>query len=180
MAPNLSKFLWSVLDRVAFIGIGVIGTIATTYITGIMKLNPPELVVDVTYSRVDSSRGVPASVGGLRLDYTEDAPVSYGILRVDVGNSGRGSAEKVRLQVRFEGGVAASYNAEPDFRVYSPTVLGFEKNEFYTELAHFPAGARDFVAFRVVGDKELLRATRIKFVNDDYEGEVSPIRGLDE
>jgi hypothetical protein len=44
------KFLWDMLDRSMFIGIGVLGTIATTYITGVLKLNPPELVAKPVYS----------------------------------------------------------------------------------------------------------------------------------
>lgn len=175
---RLRKFLWDVLDRVMFIGIGVVGGVATSYLTGIIKLNPPELVVRQAYSRVDSGP-VAKNVGNLKLDYQEEAPRPYGVWRLDIANEGRGAAEKVRFQVKLPAGLTASYQEEPDFKVYLPSALGLEKNEFYSVLDHFPSGARDYLALRIEGDATLLRGARVKLVNDEYEGEVEGIKGVE-
>lgn len=172
ISTESKKFLWSALDRVIFISVGVIGTISTSYITGVMKLNPPKLVAMQSLSAVDSSRPVPSHVGALRLDYDADAARAYSVYRVDIANEGRGSAENVRFQVKMPETLGVQYEIEPDLKVYTPAALAFEKNEFYTELAHFPSGAHDFVAFRILGDTSALAQTRVKFVNDEYEGEI--------
>lgn len=172
MSPESRKFLLSVLDRVLFIAIGAAGTIATSYITGIMKLNPPELVATQGFAAIDSSRPVPSQIGGLHLDYEPDAALSYGVYRVDIANEGRGPAENVRFQVKMPEALAATYEVEPDLKVYSPSSMSFGKNEFYAELAHFPSGAHDFVAFRITGDVSKLAQSRVKLVNDNYEGRV--------
>lgn len=173
---SLSKFLWSSLDRVIFIGVGVIGTIATTYLTGMIKLNPPELRATQSLSIVDTTRPVPSEVGGLKLDYQPESASSYSVYRVDISNEGRGTAENVRFQVKMPASILAAYEMEPDLKVYRPASMTFDKNEFYTELAHFPSGARDFVAFRISGDTSTLNQSRIKLVNDEYEGEVEQLR----
>lgn len=173
-----AKFLWNALDRIFFIAMGVVGTVATTYITGILKLNPPELKVVPSFSRIDAKKPVASEVGGLKLDYQKEAPRPYGVLRVDIANEGRGSAEKVRFQVKMPRTLGVAYEEEPDLKVYLPSTVTFTNNEFYAELGAFPSGARDYVAFRIEGDAGLLRDARVKLVNDEYEGEVSPIEGL--
>lgn len=171
------KFLWSALDRFVFIAVGALGTIATTYITGTLKLNPPKLIVTQTYNRVDAAP-VANSVGGLKLDYKADAARTYGVLRVDIANDGRGSAEKVRFQVKLPQNLKVSYQMEPDFRVYQPTLLELKNNEFYVEMPKFPSKAADLVALRIEGDEALLCDARTKFVSEDYEGEVNDIQGV--
>lgn len=171
------KFLWSSLDRIVFIGIGVFGTIATTYITGILKLNPPELKAVPVYSRIEAGPVAP-KVGDLKLDYQPEAAQPYGVLRVDIANEGRGPAEGVRFQVRLPAELEVSYEEEPDFKVYAPSALSLEKNEFYTVLDHFPSGARDVLALRVGGDAALIASARVKLVNDEFEGEVEELEGL--
>lgn len=173
------KFFWSALDRIVFIGVGIIGTVATTYITGMLKVNPPELVARETYSVVDTATPVAANVGALKLDYKADAAKHYGVLRVDISNEGRGPAEKVRFQVKLPDGLAVSYQEQPDFKVYSPSTLTLDKNEFYAVLDHFPSGAHDYLALRIEGDAALLKDARVKLVNDDYEGEIKAIEGLE-
>jgi len=167
------------LDRIFFIGMGVVGTVATTYITGILKVNPPELVAHETYSAVDSATPVAVHVGALKLDYKADAAQHYGVLRVDIANEGRGPAEKVRFQVKLPEGLAVSYQEQPDFKVYSPSTLTLDKNEFYAVLDHFPSGAHDYLALRIEGEIGLIKDARVKLVNDDYEGEIKPIEGLE-
>jgi len=178
-ASNKTKFLWSALDRVFFVVVGALGTIATTYITGILRVNPPELVVTQTYNRVDV-RPVAASIGGLRLDYKKDEAISYGVYRVDIRNDGRGPAETVRFQVKIPKDVAVSYYEEPDFRVYKPTVVELKGNEFYAEMPRFPSGAGDFIALRIEGSAKLLCDARVKLVSDDYEGEIRALNGIEE
>lgn len=112
----VSKFLWGLLDRTMFIGIGAAGTVATAYITGIMRLNPPELVAKVRYASVDAKRPIPAAVGGLALDYEADAPRPYGVMRVDIANEGRGKASGVRFQVKLPRELSVAYEVQPDFR----------------------------------------------------------------
>ena len=94
-------------------------------------------------------------------------------------NEGRGTAEKVRFQVKLPPALAVAYDEEPDFKVYKPESVSLEKNEFYTELGHFPSGAKDFLALRIEGDAGLLCDERVKFVNDDFEGEVGDIKGVE-
>lgn len=166
------------MDRIFFIGMGVVGTVATTYLTGILKLNPPELVAMPAYNSIETAP-VANKIGGLALNYKADAPRSYGVLRVDIANEGRGPAEKVRFQVKLPATLAVSYQEEPDFKVYSPSMLMLDKNEFYTVLDHFPSGAHDFLALRIDGDAKLLLDARVKIVNDDYEGKVEPIEGVE-
>ena len=173
------KFLWSALDRSFFIVMGVVGTIATTYITGLLKVNPPELVARQSYNVVDATTPVAQAVGSLTLDYKAEAARPYGVLRVDIANEGRGPAEKVRFQVKLSPALAVAYQEQPDFKVYSPSVMGLEKNEFYAVLDHFPSGAHDVLALRIEGDAKLLRDARVKLVNDDYEGEVEPVTGVE-
>lgn len=173
------KFFWSALDRVFFIAMGVVGTVATTYITGVLKVNPPELIARQTWSIIDVSSPVTASVGVLKLDYKKEAAKNYGVLRVDIANEGRGPAEKVRFQVKIPAGLSVSYQEEPDFKVYSPSTLELNKNEFYAVLDHFPSGAHDYLALRIEGDTAFLKDARVKLVNDDYEGEVKPIEGIE-
>jgi len=172
------KFFWSALDRVFFIVVGALGTIATTYITGMLKVNPPELVVTQTYNHVDESP-VATSVGGLNLDYKKDEAKPYGVLRVDIANDGRGSAEKVRFQVKLSKDVAVSYYLNPDFRVYQPSLLELKINEFYAELPKFPSKGNDYVALKIEGDERLLCDARIKLVSEDYEGEVRQLQGVE-
>ena len=172
------KFLWSALDRVVFISVGVIGTVATTYITGTLKLNPPKLIVTQAYNRVDPSP-VANTVGGLKLDYKADAARAYGVLRVDIANEGRGSAEKVRFQIKLPETLNVSYQIDPDFRVYQPTLIELKDNEFYVEMPKFPSKAGDFVALRIEGDEKLLCETRVKFVSEDYEGAVNRLKGVE-
>lgn len=172
------KFIWNALDRFVFIGVGVLGTVATAYITGTLKLNPPELIVAQTYNRVDPSP-VANTVGGLKLDYKADAARDYGVLRVDIANDGRGSAEKVRFQVKLPGKLTVAYHLDPDFRVYQPTVLELKNNEFYVEMPKFPSGAKDFIALRIEGEEMLLCDARVKFVSEDYEGEVNQLKGVE-
>ncbi|MFA5811268.1 MAG: hypothetical protein WC956_02930 [bacterium] len=176
---NFWKFTWNALDRVFFIGMGVVGTVATTYITGLLKINPPELVVRETYSAVDAATPVVNNIGGLKLDYKVEAPRRYGVLRVDIANEGRGPAEKVRFQVKLPGGLTVSYQEQPDFKVYSPSTLTLDKNEFYAVLDHFPSGAHDYLALRIEGDAKILHDARIKLVNDEYEGKVETIEGIE-
>jgi hypothetical protein len=172
------KFLWNALDRVFFVVVGALGTIATTYITGMLRVNPPELVVTQTYNRVDV-RPVAASIGGLRLDYKKDEALSYGVYRVDIRNDGRGPAETVRFQVKIPKDITVSYHEQPDFKVYQPKLLEFKDNEFYTELPKFPSGADEFVALRIEGNEKLLCDARVKFVSEDYEGEVGKLKGVE-
>jgi len=172
------KFLWSAMDRFVFIAVGVLGTVATTYITGTLKLNPPELVVSQTYNRVDPAP-VANTVGGLKLDYKTDEARAYGVLRVDIANDGRGSAEKVRFQVKLPLNLTVAYHLDPDFRVYQPTILELKNNEFYVEMPKFPSKAEDFIALRIEGDEKLLCDARVKFVSEDYEGEVHGLQGID-
>lgn len=80
MKKEAGKFLWNLLDRFMFIGIGVIGTVATTYITGMFKVNSPELVVAQTYNRVDTGP-VANDVGGLKIEYKSEPARPYGIRR---------------------------------------------------------------------------------------------------
>jgi len=174
---NFWKFFWSALDRVFFIAMGVVGTVATAYITGILKVNPPELVARPAYNTVEAAP-VASKIGGLALNYKADAPRSYGVLRVDIANEGRGAAEKVRFQVKLDPSLGVSYEKEPDFKVYRPSEVKLAGSEFYTELATLPSGAADFVALRISGDRALLAGTRIKLVNDEYEGEVEQIKGI--
>lgn len=171
------KFLWSSLDRIVFIGVGVLGTIATTYITGMLKLNPPELKATPVYSRIEAG-AVARQVGSLKLDYQPEASRPYGVLRVDIANEGRGPAEGVRFQVKLPALLAVAYDEEPDFKVYAPSQLSLEKNEFYAVLDHFPSGARDVLALRIEGDAALLASARVKLVNDEYEGEVAEMEGV--
>lgn len=168
----IKKLLLSGLDRTFFIATGVIGTVATSYITGVLKINPPELVVDQSYSRIDVATPVATNVGGLKLDYKAEAALPYGILRLDISNEGRGAAETVRFQVKVPKDLNISYQEDPDFKVYSPSTLTLDANEFYAVLDHFPSGAHDYLALKVAGDSKLLNDARIKLVNDDYEGEV--------
>lgn len=171
-----AKFLWDLLDRVMFIGIGALGAIATTYITGILKVNPPVLVAMPTYNTVDAANPVAAKVGGLSLDYKMEEPRPYGVLRVDIANEGRGPAEDVRFQVKLDPKLLVSYDVEPDFRVYRPAEVGLEGQEFYAELATLPAKARDFVALKIEGDGSLVANARIKLVNDAYEGKIERLK----
>jgi len=156
----------------------VIGTVATTYITGTLKLNPPKLIVTQAYNRVDPSP-VANTVGGLKLDYKADAARAYGVLRVDIANEGRGSAEKVRFQIKLPETLNVSYQIDPDFRVYQPTLIELKDNEFYVEMPKFPSKAGDFVALRIEGDEKLLCETRVKFVSEDYEGAVNRLKGVE-
>ena len=172
------KFLWDVLDRFMFIAIGALGTIATTYITGILKLNPPELVVKQAYNRIDAG-AVAGQVGGLKLDYEADRSPGYGVLRVDIANEGRGVAEDVRFQVKLPADLEIEYDALPDFKVYKPTTISLEKGEFYAEMPNFPSGASDWIALRVIGDENLLCDSRIKLVSEEYEGEIEELRGVE-
>lgn len=144
-----------------------------------MKLNPPELSTWASYSMIDTKTPVAKSVGGLTLDYERDEPSSYGVFRVDIANTGRGAAENVRFQVKLDPQVIAKFYSEPDFKVYKPTTLSFQNNEFYVELATFPQGANDFVAFKITNGPQNLCSTRIKFINNDYEGKVSQIEGTE-
>lgn len=175
---QIIKFFWSALDRVFFITMGVIGTIATTYITGILKINPPELVVMQTYNHIDN-REVASSVGSLKINYKKEEALSYGVYRVDIKNDGRGPAEDVRFQVKIPGEIVASYYKAPDFKVYRPKLMEFKGNEFYLVFPKFPAGAADSVAFRVGGDERKLCSLRVKFVSEDYEGEVKGLQGVE-
>ena len=175
---NKTKFLWNALDRVFFVVVGALGAIATTYITGMLKVNPPELVVQQTYNRIDE-RPVSTSVGGLKLDYQKDEPATYGVYRVDIRNEGRGPAETVRFQVKIPKDAAVSYYEEPDFRVYKPTVVELKGNEFYAEMPRFPSGAGDFIALRIEGSAKLLCDARVKLVSEDYEGEVGKLQGVE-
>lgn len=172
------KFLWSALDRIVFISVGVVGTVVTTYITGTLKLNPPKLIVTQTYNLVDPSP-VATTVGGLKLDYKAEPARAYGVLRVDIANEGRGSAEKVRFQVKLPEKLVVAYHLEPDYRVYQPTILELKNNEFYVEMPKFPSKAGDFVALRIEGDEKLLCDTRVKFVSEDYEGDVNRLNGVE-
>lgn len=174
----MKKFALDTLDRVLFIGIGAIGAVATTYTTGLLKINPPKLEARAVYSRIDVSTPVAKDVGGLKLDYTLETAKPYGVLRVDIANDGRGAAAKVRFQVKVSQKLLMSYHEEPDLKVYTPTSMTLTPSEFYTEMATFPSGAHDSVALRVEGDDRLLNDARIKLVNDDYEGDVSPIAGI--
>lgn len=172
------KFIWNALDRFVFIGVGVLGTVATAYITGTLKLNPPKLIVTQTYNRIDPSP-VANGVGALKLDYKADEVRPYGVLRVDIANDGRGSAEKVRFQVKLPDKLSVAYHLDPDFRVYQPTLIELKNNEFYVEMPKFPSKAGDFIALRIEGDEKLLCDARIKFVSEDYEGEVHGLQGVD-
>ena len=68
MASDWKKTLFSSIDRVMFIGIGVGGTILTSYITGVLKGPPPKLVVSQIYNDVDNAP-IPTKIGSLKLDY---------------------------------------------------------------------------------------------------------------
>lgn len=175
---GIKKLALDALDRILFIGIGAVGAIATTYITGLLKINPPELKATASYSRIDAGQPVAKDVGGLKLDYTPETARPYGVLRVDIANEGRGSAARVRFQVKISQQLLMSYQEEPDLKVYSSAPVTLTPNEFYTEMAAFPSGAHDHIALRIAGDDRLLNDTRIKLVNDDYEGTVSPIEGI--
>ena len=176
---SVQKFFWNALDRILFIGIGAVGTIATTYVTGAIKAAPPELVVTQTYNYVDTRDAVEATVGGLKLDYAAEAAPGYGVLRVDLRNEGRGAAEDVRFQVKLPDEVRVEYAIAPDFKVYRPTLIALERGEFYCELPRFPSGAHDWVALRVTGDERLLCDARVKLVSEGYEGEIEGMRGLE-
>lgn len=177
-SSGLLKFFWNALDRIVFIGVGVLGTIAATYVTGMIKINPPELVVEQTYNRVDE-RPVASSVGGLRLDYQKEAPLSYGIYRIDIRNEGRGSAEAVRFQVKISKDTNISYYEEPDLKVYKPELVEFKDNEFYAVIPKYPSGADDYIILRIEGDGESLCNARVKLVSDDYEGKVGRLKGME-
>lgn len=167
----LKTLLMSTLDRVMFIGIGALGAVATTYFTGMIKLNPPELIAEVSYNSVDKTKEVAKEVGALKLDYQEEI-IPYSIMRVDIKNDGRGPAENVRFQVKLPETTKVDLYAAPDLKVYSPTQFTFEKNELYTELAHFPSGAHDYVALKVDGQSPATDSVRVKLVNNEYEGAV--------
>lgn len=132
-----TKFLWNALDRIFFIAMGVVGTVATTYITGILKLNPPELKAVLSFNRIDAEKPVASEVGGLKLDYQEEAPRPYGVLRVDIANEGRGAADKVRFQVKMSRTLGVAYEEEPDLKVYLPSTVTFKNDEFYAECGCF-------------------------------------------
>ena len=176
-ASPLRKFFWDAADRVFFIGMGVVGTVAGTYFTGLLKVNPPELVVRQSWSRVDAARPVATKVGSLTLAVVKDAARPYGVLRVEIANEGRGPAERVRFQVKLAPELAVAYEIKPDFKVYLPSAMALAGNEFYAEMATFPSRASDVLALRVLGDEKLLCSARVKFVNDAFEGEVE---GLEE
>lgn len=97
---------------------------------------------------------------------------SYKVLSVDIANEGRGPAQGVKFQVKLDPSLTAEYYIEPDFKVYSPSTIQFDKNEFFAELKDFPVGASDGLALRFKGDPKFACNSRIKLVSSDYEGEV--------
>jgi len=178
-SKSFRSLLWKALDRILFVGLGSLAAIATTYYTGLLKLSPPKLVALPIFNHIENTP-ISDKIGGLKLNYKNDRSRPYGVLRIDVVNKGRGVAEDVRLQVRLPQGLKMAYQITPDFRVYKPSVPpSLNANEFYTELPRFPSKASDWIAFRVEGDAALLCDARIKFVSKNYEGKVSPIKGVE-
>ncbi len=170
MVTEWKKSAYSALDRILFIGIGVIGTIVASYITGILKDPPPKLIASQTFIEYQS-QGVPAG--------SSDKPFNFGIFRVDIDNKGKGVAENVKLQVKFPPYFKVSYYKVPNFRVYDPKLVEFKGGEFYLELPRFPKDANAFVVFKIDGNADKLCETSVKIVSETMEGEVKGIEGMD-
>jgi len=63
-SKSFKALIWKALDRILFVGLGAAATIATTYVTGILKLSPPKLVATPIFNRVDNAP-ITENIGGM-------------------------------------------------------------------------------------------------------------------